>query len=101
MESGKQNSSLSHEPLVSIIIPTKNSSKTLKLTLQSVANQTYSNYEVIIVDNYSTDNTLELARQYTTKVYIEAPERSAQVNFGIRKAKGKYIYEIGSDFVLE
>ena len=88
-------------PLVSIVIPTKNSANTLGNTLESISNQTYKNYEIIVVDNYSTDNTIQLARQYTKSVYIEAPERTAQVNFGIRKAKGKYIYEVGSDFVLE
>jgi glycosyltransferase involved in cell wall biosynthesis len=101
METSKQDPSFPKQPLVSIIIPTKNSRNTLNPTLQSIVNQTYSNYEIIVVDNYSTDNTVELAQQYTTKVYIEAPERSAQVNFGIRKAEGKYIYEVGSDFVLE
>jgi glycosyltransferase involved in cell wall biosynthesis len=88
-------------PLVSIVIPTRNSANTIGNTLASIDNQTYKNHEIIVVDNYSTDNTTELARQYTKNVYIEAPERTAQVNFGIRKATGKYIYEVGSDFVLE
>jgi glycosyltransferase involved in cell wall biosynthesis len=88
-------------PLVSIVIPTKNSANTLGITLESINNQTYRNYEIIVVDNYSTDDTIELARQYTKSAYVEAPERTAQVNFGIRKARGKYIYEVGSDFVLE
>jgi glycosyltransferase involved in cell wall biosynthesis len=85
---------------VSILILTKNSANTLGYTPQSI-NQTYRNYEIIVVDNSSADNTVKLARQYTNNAYIEAPERSAQVNFGIRKATGKYIYEMGSDFVLE
>lgn len=88
-------------PLVSIIIPTKNSAKTLEPTLESIAGQTYRNYEIIVVDNYSTDRTVTIARRYTDKVYIDAPERTAQVNFGIRKAVGDYVYEVGSDFVLE
>lgn len=96
-----QDKNQSVQPLVSIIIPTKNSSKTLLPTLESIMKQTYKKYEIIVVDNYSTDGTVELARRYTDYVYVEAPERTAQVNFGIRKAKGKYIYEVGSDFVLD
>ncbi|MEP0824496.1 MAG: glycosyltransferase, partial [Nitrososphaera sp.] len=89
------------QPLVSIVIPTKNSVKMLLPTLESIIAQTYKNYEIIVVDNYSNDGTIELARRYTEKVYVEAPERTAQVNYGIRKAIGKYIYEVGSDFVLD
>ncbi|MGI0014279.1 MAG: glycosyltransferase [Nitrososphaera sp.] len=87
--------------LVSIIIPTKNSGRTIKMTLKSIAEQTYKNYEIIVVDNYSTDNTVELAEQYTEKVFIVGPERTAQGNIGIQKSKGKYIYRVDSDFILE
>jgi glycosyltransferase involved in cell wall biosynthesis len=89
------------DPHVSIVMPTKNSANTLGNALESINNQTYRNYEIIIVDNHSTDATLVIARTYTNKIYIMGPERTAQVNFGIKNAQGKYIYRIDSDWILE
>jgi len=56
-------------PLVSITIPTLDSEKTLKITLESIKNQTFQDYEIIIVDSGSKDKTLEIAKQYTSKIY--------------------------------
>lgn len=89
------------KPLVSIIIPTKNSENTLRSCLQSIKNQDYENTEIVIVDNYSVDSTLEIAKRYTDTVYTVSPERSSQINFGVKKCWGKYIYRVDSDFVLD
>jgi len=89
------------KPLVSVIIPTKNSSKTLAQCLDSLKDQDYGHIEIIVVDNYSTDNTLEIARRYTNAVYTFSPERSSQINYGVKKSSGKYIYRVDSDFTLE
>jgi len=89
------------QPLVSVIIPTKNSARTLDKCLKSVQDQTYPNIEIILVDNNSTDNTKEIAKRYTNKVYNKGPERSAQTNYGVKKCSGEYVYKIDSDFVLE
>lgn len=89
------------QPLVTVIVPTKNSASTLEICLQSVREQTYKNIEIIVVDNFSTDTTPEIAKKYTKYFYQKGPERSAQVNFGVSKAHGNYIYKIDSDFVLE
>lgn len=88
-------------PLVSVIVPTKNSTEFLERCLDSVKNQTYQNIEIILVDNNSTDQTKEIARKYTNHVYNQGPERSAQVNFGVEKANGEFVYKIDSDFVLD
>jgi glycosyltransferase involved in cell wall biosynthesis len=88
-------------PLVSVIIPTYNSEKFLVRCLDSVANQTYKNIEIIVVDNNSTDNTKEIAKKYTDKVFNRGPERSAQTNYGVSQAKGEYVYKVDSDFVLD
>lgn len=88
-------------PLVSVIVPTKNSAKLLRQCLDSVKAQTYPNLEIILVDNNSTDQTKEIARKYTDLVFNQGPERSAQVNFGVTQAKGLFVYKIDSDFVLE
>lgn len=92
---------MTNNPLVSVVIPTKNSSGTLEKCLESVRNQTYDNIEIIIIDNFSTDDTRAVANKYTSKIFSVAPERSSQVNFGALKASGKYIYRVDSDFVLE
>ena len=52
------------KPLVSIVIPTYNSEKTLPLCLKSIQKQTYKNIEVIIVDSYSEDKTVDIAAKY-------------------------------------
>jgi len=87
--------------LVSVIIPTKNSAKTLEACLESIKNQTYKNIEIIVVDNNSTDSTKELTLKYTQKVFNKGPERSAQVNFGVTQSIGEYVYKVDSDFVLD
>ena len=86
---------------MSIIIPTRNSAKTLATCLDSIVNQSYMDIEIIIVDNHSMDDTLEIARKYTNAVYTFGPERSFQINYGAQIASGKYIYRVDSDFVLE
>jgi glycosyltransferase involved in cell wall biosynthesis len=84
-------------PLVSVIIPTKNSSRTLETCLESIKNQTYKNIELIVVDNNSSDNTKEIAKKYTDKVFNYGPERSAQRNFGAKQTNGEYLLIHDSD----
>ena len=92
---------MTDNPLVSIIVPTKNSEATIGKCLEFIRNQTYPNIEIIVVDNYSMDNTKEIAQKYGARIYLKGPERASQVNFGVKKAKGKYVYRVDSDFVLE
>src|SRR6185437_9711050 len=87
-------------PTVSIIIPTKNSQQFLKDCLESIKNQTYKKIQLIIVDNFSKDKTVLIAKKYTKEVYKIGPERSAQRNFGAKKAKGKYLFFLDSDMKL-
>ncbi len=88
-------------PLVSVVIATKNSASTLRRCLDSVASQTYRPLEVIVVDRFSTDSTVAIAKEYTDRVYSAGPERSSQYNLGFRLAEGNLVYRIDSDFVLE
>jgi len=85
---------------VSVIIPTKNSAKTLQKCLQSIQNQTYSNIEIIVVDNFSNDATVSIAKKYTKSVYSKGPERSAQRNFAAKKSSGTYLLILDSDMYL-
>ena len=87
-------------PLVSIIIPTRNSDRTISACLKSIKKQTYKNIEIIVVDNNSTDTTKEISKKYTKRVFNKGPERSAQRNFGALKSKGEYVLFIDSDMEL-
>jgi glycosyltransferase involved in cell wall biosynthesis len=87
-------------PLVSVIVPTKNSAQFLARCLQSIKHQTYQNIEIIVIDNHSTDDTQDIAKRFTDQVYTEGPERSAQRNSGAEKAKGEYLAIIDSDMEL-
>jgi len=87
------------DPLVSVIVPTKNSSLTIGECLASLKRQTYPNIEIIVVDNYSQDGTQEIAREYG-RVFSKGPERSAQRNFGAQKAKGAYLFFVDADMEL-
>jgi glycosyltransferase involved in cell wall biosynthesis len=69
--------------------------------LGSVRAQAYGDIEVIVVDNHSADGTAAIARKWADLVLLQGPERGAQVNFGVKHARGKYVYRVDSDFVLE
>jgi glycosyltransferase involved in cell wall biosynthesis len=92
---------LSEHEKVSVVIPAKNSDKDIERCLKSVRAQTYRNIEIVVVDNYSTDNTVDIARKYADQVIISGPERSPQGNIGAKAATGDWIYLVGSDLVLE
>lgn len=68
--------------------------------MESVKAQTYKKIEVIVIDNHSSDETVEIARRLGAKVLVKGPERTAQLNCGIENAQGDYIYRIDSDFIL-
>src|SRR3989344_572396 len=87
-------------PLVSIVITTKNSARTLEKLLKSIKLQNYPRIEIIIVDNNSEDSTKKIARKYTKKVFNKGPERSKQRNFGVFKSRGEYILVLDSDMIL-
>ncbi len=101
---------MKNKPLVSIVIPTLNIEKIIGECLESVKNQTYSNIELIIVDDHSGDKTPEIARNYGAKVYSYGPDQDeafgkvfgapCQRNYGVQKAAGKYIYYVDSDMRL-
>ncbi len=89
-------------PLVSVVITTKNEEKHIGNCINSIINQTYENIEIIVVDNDSIDKTKEIAKTYTKKVYDKGPERSSQRNFGmIDKAEGEYVMFVDADMTVE
>ncbi|MBI2613558.1 MAG: glycosyltransferase [Candidatus Levybacteria bacterium] len=92
---------MNKNPLVSVLVHTKNSSRTILEHLESIKNQSYKNVEIIVVDNNSQDQTLKIAKQFTDNIFNAGPERSAQRNFGAKKAKGDYYLVPDSDMILD
>lgn len=88
------------QPLVSVIVPTRDSALFLSQCLESITKQTYQNIELIVVDNYSTDGTEKIARRFTDRFFLHGPERSAQRNLGVRRSEGEYVLIVDSDMVL-
>lgn len=89
-------------PKVSVVIPTYNRARLLKRAIQSVLEQTYQDFEIIVVDDGSTDNTEEIVRSFGDgRVryirYKENKGEAAARNTGIKAAKGKYIASQDSD----
>jgi len=100
---------MSDQPLVSIIIPTYNRAHLIGETLDSVVAQTYENWECIIVDDGSSDNTDEVIEEYTKKdtrfKYYHRPEEhlpggNGARNYGFKMSQGEYIIWFDSDDLM-
>ena len=88
-------------PLISVVISTFDNEATIGACLSSLSKQSYSRFEIIVVDEYSKDRTVDIARQYGAIVYRRRGERSNCRNFGIQNAQGNYIMVLDSDMELE
>lgn len=89
-----ENKDINKNPFVSIIIRTKNEEKYLEQVFKMIKWQTFQDFEIIIVDNYSTDKTLEIAKKYLCKIiFIPKGEFSHpySCNIGAENAQGKYL----------
>lgn len=86
---------MTHQPLISIVTITYNAAKELPPTIQSVAQQTWKDFEHLIIDGASKDDTLEVARQLGTQQLriISEPDKGLYdaMNKGLRNARGKYV----------
>lgn len=92
--------------LVSVIIPTHNRCRLLKETIDSLLLQSYKDFEIIIVDDHSTDETCECVNYYVKRYnfiyYVESDKNGACAarNIGIRESHGEYIQFIDDDDLL-
>lgn len=91
-------------PYISVILPTKNNIRTITKCLDSIVNQDFEDFEVIFVDNFSTDWTFEIAKTYQNIINIQlfqvGPERNIQRHFWFEKSSWKILYFIDSDMYL-
>ena len=88
---------------ISIVIPVYNASLTLKECLDAIFNSNFKNFEVIVVSDNSSDNSVEIARQYQCKV-IELPQNKGPGfarNSGGQVAKGDILLFIDSDVIID
>ncbi len=89
--------------LVSVIIPVYNSAQFLKESIESIINQSYSNIEIICVNDGSTDKSLEILKQYSDKIIIISQENhglASALNLGISKMKGDWFKWFSPDDVM-
>lgn len=93
---------MSKTPKVSVIIPSYNATRFVKTTIDSVLAQTFQDFEIVVVDDGSTDNTKEVLQDYGDKIrylYKENGGVSKARNYGIENAVGKYIAFLDADDV--
>ena len=94
---------ISSTPSVSVVVPVYNSSRYLRQAIESAANQTLENIEIIIVNDGSTDESLDIIKEYADRdsriVIIDQPNGGVgnAINNGIAMAKGEYLAEMDSD----
>ena len=90
--------------VVSIVIPVHNGEKYIKESIDSCLAQTYSNIEILVVDDKSTDSTLEILKGYGEKITVLPVEKQNGlgnvINIGIRASKGKYIARMDADDIM-
>ena len=87
-------------PTVSVIVPTYNSERTLEECLKSVRGQTYSSLELIIVDGFSEDCTVTIAKQFGARIIQKKGNPASARNAGVKNSTGKYVLFVDSDQVL-
>lgn len=94
---------MNNKDLISVIVPVYNSEKYVSVCIESILNQTYSNIELLLVDNNSKDNSIEICNKYKEKdnrirlLHENKQGVSNARNKGIESSKGKYILFVDSD----
>lgn len=88
------------DPLVSVIVPTYNSARTLDECLGALKRQEYKNIEIIVTDSFSKDKTKDMALRYGAKI-LDAETLALARKMGVELSKGKYILFLDSDQIIE
>src|SRR5438132_7847564 len=90
-------------PTVSVILPVYNGENYLRLAIESVLNQTFQDYELIMIDDGSVDSTPAIAREYGQRVRYVRQENTgvaSAFNHGLELATGRYISWLSHDDVF-
>ena len=87
-------------PRVSFCIPTFNNEETIEACLFSITSQKYPNFEIIIVDGHSNDNTINIAKKYTDKIFFERGFVGRARQKSIQEAEGEILAIFDSDIVI-
>jgi len=92
-------------PETTVLIPTYNCGKFIKATLESILSQTYQDYEILIIDDGSTDNTFETLNMFSDQriIYLKNDKNLGIVkslNKGVKKARGKFIARMDADDLM-
>ena len=95
-----------NNPVVSIIVPTYNARLYIKKTIESFLNQSFQDFECLIINDGSTDNTIQIVKKFTDpRVKVHTIKNSGGPskprNKGIEKAQGKYIFIFDADDLME
>ncbi len=85
---------------VSVVVPVKDSIRTIEACLRSIKAQTWAPLELVVIDNFSTDGTWEVVQELADHGEQAGPERSAQRNLGVERAAGPWILWIDADMEL-
>lgn len=91
---------LNNLPKVSFCIPTLNNENTIEECLSSIANQDYPSIEIIVVDGYSKDKTVEIAKNYTDKIIFDSGPLGSARQTGVEMATGKILALFDSDIII-
>ncbi len=94
----QQNDTKSNSPKISVVIPAYNEEKLIEKTLQSLSRQTFKNFEIIVVDNNSTDKTAAIAKKFGATVIREKKQGAVfAYNTGMQHSSGKIIAVTDAD----
>jgi glycosyltransferase involved in cell wall biosynthesis len=88
------------KPKVSVVVPTYNSERTLSECLKSIYNQSYRYHETIVVDSFSHDNTVNIAKGFDAIIIQRKCNPAAARNVGVANSTGQYVLFLDSDQVL-
>jgi glycosyltransferase involved in cell wall biosynthesis len=93
-----------YEPLFSVIVPTYNSAKKISNCIKSIIDQSFTDFEILVIDGLSTDNTPAFVSAFhSDKIKILSGKDSGvydAMNKGIQHSQGKWLYFLGSDDAL-
>jgi glycosyltransferase involved in cell wall biosynthesis len=89
-----------YKPKVSFCIPTKNEGKYIKKCLDSILAQNYSDIEIVVVDGYSTDDTVKIAKEYGCKVYYDPVSLANSRQISIEKSSGEILAIWDADIII-